>query len=383
MKTITFILTSHKSITIISFGTTLLFLLLSVQINTAIATTETETQTDPLVYMVSTRENQNHIGIEGPGYGNYSISNINQLFTTCPDETTIFVHGWGLDENEAKERLDRVKMSLENNNYSSTLVGFSWDSKKLWNKAKDTSNSSGPLLADFIFKLTDTCMQNNNEVKIRLIGHSLGSRLILSSLDSLNKNNTWNNNNYTIASVHLMAAAVDNEEVSKDKTDMDIDASNWETVKTTAYGGAIEQEVIEFYNLYSPEDNALEPNPIYPFYPFQINPSFEGDWTLGYSGYQTVPYDIIFSLPSNYKQINVQNELIPMCDADGNNEPDMTFWEGRIVGLGDNHGGYMGFRDTLDKSKLIDDGAMNVVVDNWNNVKSKINQSIELTSICR
>ena len=50
---------------------------------------------------------------------------IRNLSNTCPEEVAIFIHGWGLNETEApKERLDRVKMSLEKNNYTHPLVGF-------------------------------------------------------------------------------------------------------------------------------------------------------------------------------------------------------------------------------------------------------------------
>lgn len=44
--------------------------------------------------------------------------------------------------------------------------------------------------------------------------------MVLSSLDSLYKNAIWNNNNYTISSVHLMGAAVDDEEVSNNPRDI-------------------------------------------------------------------------------------------------------------------------------------------------------------------
>jgi len=54
----------------------------------------------------------------------------------------------------------------------------------------------------------------------------MGARVVLSSLDSLTNNPNWNNNNYTIASVHLMGAAVDDEEVSKNSNDILIDPTN-------------------------------------------------------------------------------------------------------------------------------------------------------------
>jgi esterase/lipase superfamily enzyme len=72
-----------------------------------------------------------------------------------------------------------------------------------------------PHLAKFIIDTMNKCKQQPaEEIKIRLIAHSLGTRVVLSSLDSLNKNQSWNNSNFAITSVHLVAAAVDDEEVS-------------------------------------------------------------------------------------------------------------------------------------------------------------------------
>ena len=71
------------------------------------------------------------IGELGTGYNNkYQFGDINQLKNQCPAEIAIFVHGWGIDKFKAKESLDRVKMSLENNNYSIPLIGLSWDSNR-------------------------------------------------------------------------------------------------------------------------------------------------------------------------------------------------------------------------------------------------------------
>jgi hypothetical protein len=39
-----------------------------------------------------------------------------------------------------------------------------------------------------------------------------------------------------------------------------------------------------------------------------------------------------------------------------------------ITEAGDSHFEYFGFRDAVDNTKLEDDGAMNIVVDNWKNV---------------
>ncbi len=165
------------------------------------------------VYEITTRDVEfSFQGVKegnGSGYGNYELGDIQNLYESCPNEIAIFVHGWHVDETEARERLDRVKMSLENQNYSIIpLVGLSWHSDTEWLAAQFIAKWNGPLLADFIANLMDKCTQNQQpgreDLKIRLIGHSLGARLVLSALDSLHKNatTTWNEGNFKIASVH-------------------------------------------------------------------------------------------------------------------------------------------------------------------------------------
>lgn len=310
-------------------------------------------------------------GGEGNGYDGRLLGDIKNLNQTCPTEIAIFVHGWGADEKEARERFDRVKMALENQNYTIPLIGLSWHSDTEWVAAQFIAEWNGPLLADFITKLMNDCKlkePREEDIKIRLIGHSLGARVILSTLDSLNKNPIWNKNNSKIASVHLMGAAVDNEEVSMNSRDILDDRTNLGSPKSD-YGEAILEEVVRFYNFYSPEDNVLEPhengNPA-----LQIYPTFEGDLALGQSGKQTL---LTTKIPStNYADINVESQIpknssIDMTDADGDRVCDFGL---NLTGvcradIGDNHGGYIGFRDPNDNSSLTDDGAIDLVVGNW------------------
>lgn len=172
------------------------------------------------VYMLTTRDDREQAeGVEAElGYNDkYPLGDINELYIDCPAETAFFVHGWDNDHYKAKERLDRVKMSLENNSYYIPLVGLSWDSNRDWDPAKLVAKENGPKLGQFILEYKETCKhEQNKDVKVRILGHSLGSRVILSALQYLHENPVWNNNtnNFKIASVHLMGAAVDNEEVS-------------------------------------------------------------------------------------------------------------------------------------------------------------------------
>ena len=376
----------------------LLLLIVNIQVGIVHATVTNTTQTTIPAYEITTRGNLvTAQGVDGRGYlDTYNLSDSRKLNTTCPDEVAIFVHGWGQNKTEAKERFDRVKMSLEKNTYTKiSLVGFSWDSDTEWNAAKFLAKWNGPKLADFIVHLKNDCKIHGEDIKVRLVGHSLGARVILSTLDSLNKDSIWNKstNKFNITSVHFLGAAVDNEEVSKNPKDILDDRSNWGTVKSD-YGDAIEQEVVKFYNLYDTKDKVLGPNSKNPFSPYQIYPSFEGDLALGQNGSQAFSIYTNITLPKNYIDTNVTDQINAIGDADGleaevfglcdnnNNNPyceiknkgwdlglcDLLSYPPKCqVNIGDNHAGYIGFRNNVTKTHLVDDGAMGIVVSNWRN----------------
>jgi len=180
-----------------------------------------------------------------------------------------------------------------------------------------------------------------------------------------------------------LGAAIDDEEVSTNPIDILIDLTNVGTPKSD-YGQAIEAVVTNFTNSFSSKDNMLEPNPEKPYYPFQVYPSFETDLALGQSGYQEVPYDIntAKSLPDNYIENNVKDELVANCDADGDRKIDLPFSEGQSITAGDNHRGYLGYRNVTEKSEITDDGAINLIVENWNNETTNTSPNLESSSIC-
>lgn len=347
---------------VFSFG--LIFLLLIGSLyNTSIASSPSSGETEKIpLYYVSTRDilSTTYKNVTGPvGYQNETYQNFSKL--TCQNETVIFVHGWEESENNVKERLNRVKLSLEKNGYTHPLIGFSWPSDTVWFGAKFIAAQNGPKLADLIIDVKNACPDTD----IRLLAHSMGARVVLSSLDSLHKNQTWNKNNSIIESVDLLGAAVDDEEVSNATQDVLIDQTNWGTPKSD-YGHAIETEVKNFTNYFSSEDNLLEPNPEKPYFPYQVYPSFEADRALGQSGYQKIPdiYNINKSLPGNYIEIDVKDELVAKSDADGDGKPDFLF---ENITAGDNHRGYLGYRKPVNNLTIIYDGAIDTVVDRWIN----------------
>ena len=115
---------------VVLLSVALLFILMvGIHVGTVYAITTNSTKTTIPAYEITTRGNLfNAEGLSGNGYHDkYPLLDIKNLSNTCPDEVTIFVHGWGQNETQAKERFDRVKMFLENNSYKYPLIGFSWD----------------------------------------------------------------------------------------------------------------------------------------------------------------------------------------------------------------------------------------------------------------
>jgi hypothetical protein len=116
------------------------------------------------------------------------------------------------------------------------------------------AKENGSKLAQFLLDLKNYCIEHSdNNIEIRLVGHSLGSRVILSALNSLDNNSEWNLSEFKILTVNLLGGAVDNYEVLRENNDIPVD----DNIKAY-YGNAIENQVTNFYNMYNYEDDVLE-----------------------------------------------------------------------------------------------------------------------------
>jgi hypothetical protein len=125
--------------------------------------------------------------------------------------------------------------------------------------------------------------------------------------------------------------------------------NNKATAANQPFGLAIQHIVNNFYNLFDPEDNMLQ---------FSYKFTEKQD-PLGLLGLQVGQ-----PRPSKYTEHNVLFELPPYRNANGTAQPDCLDFS--VVIWGDNHCGYMGFRQAKPFDNLLrDDGAINVVVGDW------------------
>jgi esterase/lipase superfamily enzyme len=258
----------------------------------------------------------------------------NEIICPTEKEIVIYIHGEWTDHRSADEQANRTVMSLAANNYTIPLIGFSWDSntpfsEEGWNNAKIIAANNGPKLAQFILDFKNKC----EDSKIGLIAHSLGAAVVNSALISLS-NNQELDTDFNITSVHLLGAAINRSEI----------AGN------TTLGKAIEKLVDNFYNLRNPEDNMLE-------YIYRYVED-DGD-ALGRLGIQhSLP------MPRDYIERQVDSEIPPIQDADGNSRLDC--FDFFVLLPGDNHCGYIGFRGLLPFENILrSDGSIDVVVQDW------------------
>lgn len=110
---------------------------------------------------------------------------------TCPDTSIIFVHGVFTTLQDAINNYNDIDPVLSSKGFLSI---FSWDSDTNNNtsgydiiscahSAETIADQNGMKLAQFIFDYGNACPQ----MKIRVIAHSLGNRVVLQALNILNQ----------------------------------------------------------------------------------------------------------------------------------------------------------------------------------------------------
>lgn len=227
------------------------------------------------------------------------------------------------------------------------------------------ANGNGPLLSKFILGYKEICPTDN----IRIIAHSLGARVTLSALSDLHNHFFGNdeiihtNEPKTIESVHLLGAAVNLEQISTNPSNCLIDELSIE-----CSGRAIESQVQDFYNYYNTEDNMISPIIIWILLTRFEFPSVyqqsENNIALGSTAIEISP-----NVPDNFHQDDVAFEIPSFRDADNEGTCDIRYYYGGLIYCtiflyGDNHQGYVGFRNS--DNSFMNNGAIDKIVNTWN-----------------
>lgn len=136
-------------------------------------------------------------------------------------ELVIMIHGLRNDNSGAIAKIILAKNRLSQLGYSFPVTGFSYDSnttgahllkhaKRALSAGQIIAKKNGRNLAMFI----EDFKSSSPETKIRLMGHSLGSQVILSAVEYLAKKSR---NNEIIESIHFFGASITNDIPSSKK----------------------------------------------------------------------------------------------------------------------------------------------------------------------
>ena len=266
-----------------------------------------------------------------PGRGRYDYETEGEIpgltgISPAPADLFVIIHGLNNSSAKAIYKFGIARDSLRKpgNGFRGGIVGFSWDADTSkdpfgatgYHFAKAHAVANGPKLARF---LADYKARNPRS-KVRLLGYSMGARVALEAVHALATDPAFAGFAGKIDSLHLVGAAVDNEEVETDER----------------YGKPIEKKVVTLINYYSPRDDKLGKY-------YRVT---DGDRALGRSDIEHADRK-----PVNYRSRDVQSELKAEGDTGDVDEAGQP---------GDNHSGYLGIRNK--SGTLVDDGVMDVVL---------------------
>ena len=182
--------------------------------------------------------------IKNNSYDIYPKTTFQKILQTS--EIVIMIHGLRNNKSGALAKYVIAQKRLKSLNYRHDVIGYSYDSNTAGVQYKSTALSAlkiGVLIAKKngknLSKFILDAKSKNPSLKIRLIGHSLGAQVILSTIHSLAKNSK---NKGIIESVHFFGASIPAD-----------------SMKPTRHGSEFQKIVNKkIINHYSPYDDVLK-----------------------------------------------------------------------------------------------------------------------------
>lgn len=151
-----------------------------------------------------------------------------------PDELVIHCHGWRNDDDCGKARINTTARSFETEGYDGVVTGLVWDASYAWWNAKEIADINGSKLATFLIDYKD----ENPETTLRLLGHSLGARVVAETICELDRRGVYD----VLTTAIFLGGAIENHSVAV----------------TGRYGPAIENVVQHAENFWMDDDTVLD-----------------------------------------------------------------------------------------------------------------------------
>lgn len=217
----------------------------------------------------------------------------------CPEDITIFVHGWTNDREGAHKKADRVRDCLDIAGYSGNIAEYTWDSDTInwWDGSPYNAWVVGKYNAGYRSHPEDGEVGNCNalahailnirincpDAPIRVVAHSLGCRVALLALDALQEDWDYWDEDDEIFSLHLVGAAVPYTWVDE----------------SGPLGYEIRTETRATFNYHSRHDGTID----------HTYSGWEDDEGLGSYGADGEDSDTPADPPCNYHDEDVSNEV--------------------------------------------------------------------------
>lgn len=202
---------------------------------------------------------------------------------SSPDELAFFVHGFKSSSTQnGINQAHAAELAADHNGYTEPFVAVCYDTDASWSTAKSNAEDEGQRLGQFLVEY----MADNPETTIRLLGHSLGTRVVVYCLQELASSGA------SVDAAAAVGGAIDADSVT---TKNGYDQSQFDE--------AIENAAERFDNYHNTDDSILDGS-------YYWSEWEEAVGEIGCDG----------PAPSNYTDHDVTNQVCNHCTYFKTNE---------------------------------------------------------------